>query len=334
VRIIITGAAGFIGGHLARRLLDDGHEIWGIDNFSPYYDVAIKEHRWTDLCGRPNFHPCRIDIVDRAALDSVFATAHPEKVYHLAAQAGVRHSLEAPDVYLSTNVLGTWNIIDAARKAGVAHLVFSSTSSAYGARENTPFRETDTSAQPVSLYAATKLSGEALAHSQSHLHGLPVTALRFFTVYGPEGRPDMAPHLFTEAILKDQPITVFNHGDMARDFTFVGDIVEAMMRVGENPPVMGQSVAKCDSLSPVAPFRVVNIGQDTPVALLDFIKAIETATGRKAKKHMRDMQPGDVRITHADPSLLKALTGYVPTTSVSEGVSAYVDWFRHYHGLS
>ena len=329
-RVLVTGAAGFIGAHLCRRLLADGHEVWGLDNFSAYYDVALKEHRWADLSRSPHFRGARADITDRDAIESAFADAKPGAVVHLAAQAGVRYSLKAPRTYLSVNIDGTFEVADACVRHGVGHLVLSSTSSAYGARETVPFRERDASAHPVSLYAATKLSAEAILHSQSHLHALPVSALRFFTVYGPEGRPDMAPYLFTDAILNGRPIKVFNRGDMARDFTFIDDLVEAILRIMAVSP--GDApVSPRDSLSPVAPFRTINIGQSTPVPLMAFIRAIEATTGTTARMNLLPMQPGDVRITHADPTLLRELTGYVPATPVEDGVARYVDWFQGYY---
>ena len=329
---LVTGAAGFIGAAVAARLLADGHRVWGLDSFTPYYDVALKRHRWAGLAAQPDFTGVEADITDRAALGSAFADAAPARVFHFAAQAGVRHSLHAPRDYLRANVDGTFEVLDAAAHAGVEHLVFSSTSSAYGAREDAPFRETDRAAHPVSLYAATKLAGEAIAHAHSHLHGLPVTALRFFTVYGERGRPDMAPHLFTRAVLAGEPIRVFNHGDMARDFTYIDDLVEAVARVADAPPARGAPVSARDSLSPVAPFRTVNIGQSAPVALLDFIRAVEAAAGREARLEMTEMQPGDVRLTHADPTLLRELTAYVPTTPVDAGVARYVRWHQDYYG--
>jgi len=328
MRILVTGAAGFIGAHLARRLLGDGHEVWGIDNFNAYYDVALKRHRWDRLDG---LRGVEIDIRDAEALHAVFADARPERVFHFAAQAGVRYSLHAPRDYLSTNIDGTFNVLEACTAHRVGHLVFSSTSSAYGAREDAPFRETDRAAHPVSLYAASKIAGEAIAHSQSHLHDLPISALRFFTVYGPEGRPDMAPHLFTERILAGEPIDVFNHGDMARDFTFIDDLVTAAIRVGKSPPERGVRVCTSDPISPVAPFRTVNIGGSAPTQLLAFIHALESATGKTARIVNKAMQPGDVRVTHADPTVLRALTGYVPQTGIRAGTQAYVDWFRGYY---
>ena len=330
MRALVTGAAGFIGAHLARRLLSEGAEVWGVDSFTPYYDVRLKRHRWADLEAHPHFLGAEIDITDADALAATFERARPTCVFHFAAQAGVRHSLEAPHAYLAANVVGSFNVADAARRAGADHVVFSSTSSAYGARENGPFRETDRAAHPVSLYAATKIGAEAILHSQSHLHGLPTTALRFFTVYGPGGRPDMAPHLFTERILAGEAIDVFNHGEMQRDFTFIDDLVTAVLGIADSPPRRGRPVSPRDSLSPVAPFRTVNIGQSQPVPLMRFIEAIESATGRTAALNLMDMQPGDVRITHADPTLLRELTGYVPTTPIERGVADYVKWFRGY----
>jgi len=329
MHILVTGAAGFIGSHLCRRLLADGHEVWGVDNFTPYYDVRLKRHRWDSLSGN-HWHGYESDITDTHTLADIFAKARPERVFHLAAQAGVRYSLEAPRTYLDTNVMGTFNVIEQCVIHDVDHLIFASTSSAYGAREDTPFRERDASSHPVSLYAATKLAGEMIAHSQSHLHGLPMTGLRFFTVYGPEGRPDMAPHLFTDAILAGRPINVFNHGEMSRDFTYIDDLIEAVTQVADVIPTRGAPISDLDSLSPVAPYRIVNIGQSEPVRLMDFIKSIEIAAGKSAQINFMDMQKGDVTTTHADPTLLRQLTGYHPTTSVTEGVAQFVEWYRNY----
>ena len=335
--ILVTGAAGFIGAHLARRLLDSGHRVVGVDSFTPYYDVALKRHRWAALEAHPGFIGAQLDIVD-GDLAALFAAHGPACVVHLAGQAGVRHSLEAPRAYLRANLLGTWEVAEACAAHGVEHLVFSSTSSAYGARgggpqEGEPFRETDPAAYPVSVYAATKLGAESLLHAQSHLSGLPTTALRFFTVYGPEGRPDMAPHIFTAATLRGEALPVFGHGDMARDFTFIDDLVEAVVRLLDVPPVRGAPVSTRDSLSPAAPFRTVNIGGNAPVALDAFIKAIERATGQAAVRDLQPMPPGDVRRTHADPALLRDLTGFVPATPIQEGIERYVAWFRSYYGV-
>ena len=331
MRILVTGAAGFIGSELALKLLREGHEVVGVDCFSAYYDVTLKRDRTKRLLEYPQFRMHEILVEDEAAMTAAFREAKPEIVVHLAAQAGVRYSLEHPRDYISSNVVGSFNVIELARQHSVQHLVLASTSSAYGANQKFPFEETDPAPHPLTIYAATKLSSELIAHSHSHLYGTPTTLLRFFSVYGPWGRPDMAFFLFTDKIFKGQPIDVFNHGDLLRDFTYIDDLVEAIRRLMDTTPEIGKPVTRSDSLSPVAPYRLVNIGHAEPVRLMDYIDAIESAIGRKAVKNMLDMQPGDVKQTYADVSLLKALAGYVPTTDVETGIKAFVDWYRDYY---
>lgn len=326
---LVTGAAGFIGFHLSRLLLDQGWHVVGLDSHNDYYDPALKAAREARLAG-PGFRPVRGKVETPGLLAGLIAEERPEAVIHLAAQAGVRHSIENPRAYVEANLLGVFEMLEAARANPPAHLLLASTSSVYGANTAMPYRETDKADTQMSFYAATKKSSEAMAHSYAHLFGLPVTMFRFFTVYGPWGRPDMAPALFTDAILSGRPIKVFNHGDMRRDFTYVADLVRAIAALIAHPP--GRTPAgDFDSLSPVAPFRVVNLGNGTPVELPDFIDAIEAATGRQAIRELLPMQPGDVPATWADTTLLHALIGEVPHTPVAEGVAAYVDWFRAYH---
>lgn len=331
MRALVTGSAGFIGYHLAQALLSEGVEVIGLDAHDPYYDPALKVAREARLAEMPGFSPIRGRVEDPGLLADVFARARPDVVVHLAAQAGVRHSIDNPRAYLQSNIIGTFELLEAARAHPPRHLLLASTSSAYGANREMPYRETDRADHQMSFYAASKKSTEAMAHSYAHLFGLPVTLFRFFTVYGPWGRPDMALYLFTSAILKGQPIRVFNHGRMRRDFTYVTDLVRAIRLLMDAVP--GDSpVGPEDSLSPVAPHRVVNIGNGAPVELLDFIAAIEAATGRQAIRELLPMQPGDVPATWADTTLLRNLTGYAPQTPVVEGVARYVEWFRDYYG--
>lgn len=330
MRVLVTGSAGFIGYHLCALLLAEGAEVIGLDAHDAYYDPALKESREALLRPHPGFTPVRARIEDPGLLADLFATHKPDMVVHLAAQAGVRYSIENPRAYLESNLIGTFELLEAARAHPPRHMLLASTSSAYGANKDMPYRETDKADAQMSFYAATKKSTEAMAHSYAHLFGLPVTMFRFFTVYGPWGRPDMAPWLFTSAIIAGQPIKVFNHGDMRRDFTYVTDLVRAI-RLLMNAVPDDKPVGPEDSLSPVAPFRVVNIGNGAPVELLDFIAAIEAATGRPAIKEMLPMQPGDVPATWADTTLLNRLTGYAPQTQVPQGIAEYVDWFRSYY---
>ena len=326
---LVTGAAGFIGFHLSRLLLDQGWRVVGVDSHNAYYDPALKAAREAQLKGA--YRGIRGAVETPGLLCDLMAEERPEAVIHLAAQAGVRHSIDNPRAYVQANLLGTFELLEAARAHPPAHLLLASTSSVYGANAAMPYRETDKADTQMSFYAATKKSTEAMAHSYAHLFGLPVTMFRFFTVYGPWGRPDMAPALFTDAVLSGRPIRVFNHGDMRRDFTFVADLAGAVARLIDVPPG-GHPAGGFDSLSPVAPFRTVNIGNGAPVELTDFIAAIETATGRTAIRELLPMQPGDVPATWADTTLLRALIGEVPRTPLAQGVAAYVDWFRHYHG--
>lgn len=331
MKILVTGAAGFIGSELALRLLKEGHNVTGVDCFTAYYDVNLKRNRVKRLLEYKNFQMHEVHVEDEDAMTAAFNDSRPEIVVHLAAQAGVRYSLDHPREYISSNIVGSFNVIELARLHGIRHLVVASTSSAYGANQKFPFEETDAAPHPLTIYAATKLSSELIAHSHSHLYGTPTTLLRFFSVYGPWGRPDMAFFLFTDRIFKGQPIDVYNHGDLMRDFTYIDDLVESIRRLMDTPPVAGMPVTRNDSLSPVAPYRLVNIGHATPVRLMDYIEAIETAIGKTAVKNMLDMQPGDVKQTYADVSLLEALTGYVPTTDVKDGIQAFVDWYRDYY---
>lgn len=329
-RILVTGAAGFVGYHVANRLLAAGCDVLGLDNFSAYYDVALKERRAALLEAHPGFRMARISVDDMPATEAVWRDFAPDIVLHLAAQPGVRYSIDHPEAYITANLIATFNVLELARHTKPKHLLVASTSSIYGANTQLPFDELQRCATPVSLYAATKGATELMGHSYAHLFGVPMTFFRFFTVYGPWGRPDMAPFKFTKAIAQGTPIDVYNHGDMARDFTFVGDLAEAVFRLidvvpGASPAVDG------DSLSPVAPFRVVNIGQGRPVQLLDFIGEIEQALGVKAIMNMLPMQEGDVYATEASNALLERLTGYVPTTPVSVGVPEFVRWYRDYH---
>ena len=333
MKFLVTGSAGFIGFHLCRRLLRDGHAVAGLDAMVPYYDVRLKEARHAILAEQAAFRPRLVDLADADALRAAVDAEEPEAVLHLAAQAGVRYALENPDSYVRSNIAGTHNLLEACRRHPVRHLLLASTSSAYGANASMPFRETDAAATPLNIYAASKLAAEHLCHSHAHLWKRPVTAFRFFTVYGPWGRPDMAPWRFTEAVLRGEPIAVHNHGRMERDFTYVDDLVEAVARLVDAVPEAGRRVADCDSVSPAAPFRVVNIGNANPVPLLGFIAEIERATGRPARREMREMHPGEVVKTWADTSLLAALTGYRPSTPIGAGVDAFVAWFRDHHRI-
>lgn len=331
MRILVTGTAGFIGFHLARRLIADGHMVVGFDGMTTYYDVRLK-HKRHEILGQTNGFRAHIAMLeDKDALAKAVADCQPDVIVHLAAQAGVRYSLENPDAYVSANLNGTFNVLEAAREAGVKHLMLASTSSVYGGNEKMPFMETDLTDAPMTLYAATKKAGESMSHSYAHLWKIPTTCFRFFTVYGPWGRPDMALFKFVKAIEEDQPIDVYGEGRMGRDFTYIDDLVEGIKRLIECMPEAGQPVSGegiTDSLSPVAPWRVVNIAGGQPVGLMPFIETIEKCLGKEAKKNMLPMQKGDVRETFADASLLKALTGFTPGISVEQGVSAFVDWYR------
>jgi UDP-glucuronate 4-epimerase len=335
VSILVTGSAGFIGFHLARLLLAEGHRVAGYDGMTDYYDVGLKRARLALLNQHPGFVQTEAMLEDRPALAAAVRGAAPEIVVHLAAQAGVRYSLENPRAYIDANITGTFNLLEAVRDAGVRHLLIASTSSAYGASAAMPFREDDPAAWPLTIYAATKRADELMAHAWAHLHRLPVTLFRFFTVYGPWGRPDMAPMKFTAAALAGDPIEVFNNGEMSRDFTYVDDLVRAIRLLMDRPPPQpGEDrppPVPGDTLSPVAPWRLVNIGNGQPVRLTDFIDAIERASGRPLHRLPRPMQKGDVRETWADTSLLRALTGFAPATRIDDGIAALVAWYRDHY---
>ena len=328
---LVTGSSGFIGFHLCQKLLDDGFRVVGIDNLSDYYDVALKQRRQSILLQNPNFRVLNDNIEAPGLMMSLFAEETPDVIIHLAAQAGVRYSIDNPRAYLESNIVGTFEILEAARAYPPAHMLLASTSSAYGANTVMPYQETVKADHQMSFYAATKKATEAMAHSYAHLYHLPVTMFRFFTVYGPWGRPDMALFKFTKAILNGDPIDVYNHGDVKRDFTYVTDLVEGIRLLIDAAPERLDEVPEGDSLSPVAPWRVVNIGNSDSVQLTDFIAAIEDATGKTATRNMMPMQAGDVPATWADASLLQTLTGYKPQTNVRDGVQAFVDWYRDYY---
>lgn len=328
---LVTGSAGFIGYHLCIRLLADGWRVIGIDAMTDYYEVALKESRLAMLMKHDTFVPVQERIETPGVLHDLFETHRPEAVIHLAAQAGVRYSIDNPESYVEANLIGTFRLLEAMRAFPPAHSLLASTSSAYGANSQMPYAETMQADHQMSFYAATKKSNEVMAHSYAHLYNLPITMFRFFTVYGPWGRPDMALFKFTKAILNNEPIDVYNHGDMKRDFTYVTDLVDGIMRLIEAVP--GTDGVEGDSLSPVAPHRIVNIGNSNSVQLLDYIEAIEAATGLTAEKNMMPMQPGDVPATWADASLLQHLTQYKPKTQVPEGVANFVAWYRDYYNV-
>lgn len=325
MKYLVTGAAGFIGMYTALRLLQQGEQVIGLDNLNEYYDPALKSYRLNQLQEYPQFQFIKADLADREAMAALFQTHGFQRVIHLGAQAGVRHSLNAPFAYADSNLTGTLSILEGCRHHQVEHLVFASSSSVYGMNSKVPFSEEDPVDHPVSLYAATKKSNELMAHAYAHLYRLPVTGLRFFTVYGPAGRPDMAPWLFTEAVLHNRPINVFNHGKMQRDFTYIDDIVEGILRIQARPP----QAEKSDP----TPYRICNIGNNQPIELSRFIQAIETACGREAEKIYLPMQPGDVPVTYADTTQLEQLVNYKPTTTIEAGIQAFVDWYRTYHNI-
>jgi len=333
MRILVTGAAGFIGFHLARRLIADGHEVAGVDGVTRYYDPALKEARLAQLRPHNGFAFDQVMLEDMAGLTAAFERAAPEAIVHLAAQAGVRYSLENPRAYVDANLVGTFNVLELAKAAKVQHLLLASTSSVYGASEKRPFEELDRADYPLTLYAASKKAGELMSHGYSHLWNLPTTAFRFFTVYGPWGRPDMSPWRFAEAIAAGRPIEVYGD-DIWRDFTYIDDLVEAIVRLIPLAPVKGAPVGPMDSLSPVGPWRVVNIGRGEPVRLDDLIAAIETSLGKTAERHQLPMQAGDVPLTFAGAELLWALTNYRPATPLAKGVAAFCEWLVQYQGAA
>jgi UDP-glucuronate 4-epimerase len=333
VRYLITGTAGFIGFHLAKRLLDEGHFVVGFDGMTPYYDVTLKQRRHAILERSNGFKAVTAMLEDRSALERAAELAEPEVIIHLAAQAGVRYSLENPKAYVDSNLVGSWNILDLARTIAPKHLMLASTSSIYGANEKVPFAEADRADEPMTLYAATKKSMELMAHSYAHLYKVPTTAFRFFTVYGPWGRPDMALFKFVDAIRGGRPIDIYGEGRMSRDFTYIDDLVEGIVRLSRIAPSDENRVdadKAADTLSRHAPFRVVNIGGGQPVELMTFVETVEKAMGRPAVRNMLPMQQGDVPRTYASPDLLEALTGFKPSLSVEEGVARFVEWYEQY----
>lgn len=333
MKILLTGVAGFIGYHVAERLLARGDEVVGLDNLNAYYDVRLKEARLARLTGRPGFRFHRLDLADRAGLEELFAQTRPQRVVHLAAQAGVRYSLTNPHAYVESNLVGFLHVLEGCRQHGVEHLVYASSSSVYGANTRMPFSVHHNVDHPLSLYAASKKANELMAHTYSHLYGLPTTGLRFFTVYGPWGRPDMALFLFTKAILEGRPIDVFNEGRMRRDFTYIDDIVEGVVRVTDRVPA-GNPAWSGDAPDPGtsrAPYRIYNIGNHAPVELLHLIGLLEAALGRKAEKRLLPLQPGDVPATYADVDDLVRDVGFQPATPIEEGVRRFVAWYRDFY---
>ena len=335
MRILVTGTAGFIGSQVAHALLDRGDEVVGFDNLNDYYDVALKQARLERLLARDGYHHVTGDLADRAAMERLFAGFRPERVVHLAAQAGVRYAAENPHVYVSSNLVGFLHVLEGCRRHGIGHLVYASTSSVYGGNTMLPFSETQPTEHPLTFYAATKKANESMAHSYAHLYGIPCTGLRFFTVYGPWGRPDMAFFSFTRAIIEGRPIAVFNHGKHTRDFTYVDDIVAGVVGALDDVPA-GNAAWRGDAPDPAtsaAPWRLFNIGNARPVQLMRYIELLEDAIGKKAIMEMKPLQPGDVPDTAADVSALAAATGYAPSTPVEVGVPRFVAWFRDHYRL-
>lgn len=333
MKVLITGAAGFIGMHVAQRLLARGDEVVGIDNLNDYYDVRLKEARLAQLAGLPGFRFVRLDIADTAGVAALFEQEGFDGAINLAAQAGVRYSLQNPHAYAQSNLVGFVNLLEGCRHGKVKHFVYASSSSVYGGNTKMPFSEHDSVDHPVSLYAATKKSNELMAHTYSHLFGLPTTGLRFFTVYGPWGRPDMALFLFTKAMLAGRPIDVFNHGKMQRDFTYIDDIAEGVVRALDRPAEPDPAFVKDrpDPATSWAPYRIFNIGNHQPIELMAYIEALEQALGRQAEKNFLPLQDGDVPATYADTAELRAATGFNPATPVEEGVRRFVEWYRGYY---
>jgi UDP-glucuronate 4-epimerase len=334
VKLLVTGAAGFIGYHTALHLLERGDEVVGLDNLNAYYDVKLKEARLSRLAAHPHFRFVKLDLADRAGMEGLFAAERFARVIHLAAQAGVRYSIENPLAYVDSNVVGTANVLEGCRHHGVEHLVYASTSSVYGANTRMPFSVHQNVDHPLSFYAATKKANELMAHTYAHLYSLPVTGLRFFTVYGPWGRPDMALFLFTRNILAGRPIDVFNHGHHRRDFTYVADIVQGVVRACDRIPT-GNPAWNGDAPDPAsskAPYRLYNIGNNRPVELMHYIRTLEECLGRKAEMNLLPLQPGDVPDTWADIQDLQRDVGYTPATPVEQGIRAFVDWYQDYYG--
>ncbi len=332
-KVLVTGAAGFIGSDVCIRLLQRGDQVVGLDNLNDYYDVSLKEARLSRFADHKHFRFVKMDLADRVGMEALFAEEQFDQVVNLAAQAGVRYSLQNPHAYIDSNIVGFINVLEGCRQHQIKHLVYASSSSVYGANETVPFSVHDNVDHPVSLYAASKKANELMAHSYSHLYGLPTTGLRFFTVYGPWGRPDMAPILFTRAILAGEAIQIFNHGNMQRDFTYIDDIVEGVLRVLDQPARANPdwSGKHPDPASSKAPWRIYNIGNASPVELMVFIQAIEAALGMEARKNFMPMQPGDVPVTSADVQALMDDVGFRPDTQLQEGVQRFVDWYREYY---
>ena len=335
MKVLVTGAAGFIGMHTTLRLLERGDEVVGIDNLNDYYDVTLKEARLARLTDHKDFRFEKLDVADRVGMQTLFARERPPRVIHLAAQAGVRYSLINPHAYVDSNLVGFVNILEGCRHNNVGHLVYASSSSVYGGNTKVPFSEHDNIDHPVSLYAATKKANELMAHTYSHLYALPTTGLRFFTVYGPWGRPDMALFLFTKAILEDKPIDVFNHGNMVRDFTYVDDIAEGVIRVLDKPaePSPDFNTREPDPAVSNVPYRVFNIGNNQPIKLMAYIEALESVLGKKGEKNFLPIQPGDVPATYAETAELDTWVGFKPNTSVMEGVKEFVKWYLQFHNF-
>ncbi len=333
MHILVTGACGFIGFHLAKRLSSEQHTVIGLDNLNDYYDVKLKRDRLSELLKLPHFRFVEADLADDTAMEDLFAQESFTHVVNLAAQAGVRYSLENPKAYIRSNLNGFANVLEGCRNHKVGHLVYASSSSVYGLNTAQPFSEQHNVDHPVSLYAATKKSNELMAHSYAHLYGLPCTGLRFFTVYGPWGRPDMAPHLFASAIMQEKPIKVFNHGNMYRDFTYIDDIIEGVIRIMDKPALADTSfdLKSPNPATSTAPWRIYNIGNNTTVCLNDFIETLENALGRKAIRTMLPMQPGDVQSTYAEVKSLQDVTGFTPSTPLEEGIARFADWYMDYY---
>ena len=336
MKILVTGAAGFIGMHCAERLLARGDTVVGIDNMNDYYDVSLKQARLDRLLPHAGFAFIEGDIADREVMEKMFVAEQPDRIIHMAAQAGVRYSLENPHAYIDANLKGFMNILEGCRHSGTAHLVYASSSSVYGGNASMPFSEHDNVDHPVSLYAATKKANELMAHTYSHLYGIPTTGLRFFTVYGPWSRPDMAMISFTQSILAGRPIDVYNNGDMVRDFTYIDDIVEGVIRVLDKPATANDEydARHPDPATAAAPYRLFNIGNGDPTPLMDYIEALEMALGVTAEKNMMPMQPGDVPATSADMAELHKWVGFAPNTDVTDGVQKFVDWYTAFYGKS
>jgi UDP-glucuronate 4-epimerase len=331
MKFLVTGAAGFIGFYVAKRLLTLGHQVVGIDNLNDYYDVQLKHDRLAQLTGDAGFTFVQLNLADREGIAALFNREQFQRVIHLGAQAGVRYSLENPMAYADSNVIGTLTILEGCRQHEVEHLVYASSSSVYGMNAKMPFATSDRVDHPVSLYAATKKANELMAHTYSHLYGTPTTGLRFFTVYGPWGRPDMAMHLFTKAIIDGQLIKVFNHGQMQRDFTYIDDIVEGIIRIQDKPPMANKAWSGADASESSAPYKIFNIGNNQPVKLMTFIEAIEKAVGKEAIKQYFPMQDGDVPATYADIDDLQQAVNFKPSTPIAQGVAQFVNWYKAYY---